>query len=784
MNYECSPRGRVWIGWKHVVVSVQLLYKTEFCIHCVITTKNGLFSAMFTAVYGLHSVDARRPMWREITNFSGTVSCPWLVMGDFNAVLLANDRDNGNAVTEGETKDFDSCMDSAGISDHSPLVMSCNIQMGGGSRPFKFFNYMADHAQFLDVVRKGWGVTCPGRGVMLKVWTKLKAVKQGLKELHHKDFAKLDQRIEELRVDLSQIQTQLASCPTDIVVQQSEREFSETLKKFLHIQERAYRQKARIQWLQVGDSNSKKKISVMKERLSENSIDILYDDTGKKLSTTQEIQEEVSSFYKKLIGTAASSLTGVDVGVVRKGKQLSVADAEMLVEPISDAEIDAAIKGIDTSKALGLDGFNSLFFLKVWGIVKADVYEAVKEFFRTGVMLKQVNNTSVTLVPKIQNASCVKDFRPIACCSVVYKIISKILTARMQSVIGKVVSCAQSGFIPSKAISDNILLACELVKCYSRKYVSPRCMIKVDLKKAYDSLEWPFLKTMLSELGFPAKFVNWVMQCLYSVSYSILINGCPTKPIPAKKGLRQGDPISPYFTVNSIGVPQGTFPFKYLGVPLTTRKLSFADYKPLIDRTVARIKSWTSKFLSYAGRLQLVKSVLFGSRKAAVSWEQLCLPKSCGGWNLKDLTVWNKDAVLKNCWALAFKQDRLWGNGVDQFVQAGKFRIQKMYKFLHPVGDQVGWKRLICNSHASPKSTFIAWLAVQNRLATKDRLISWQLNIDGTCGLCQLENESLAHLFFSCPYAKDIWRQVFRDHVDPVKDVVSNIMFNVECRCQ
>ncbi|XP_056698437.1 uncharacterized protein [Spinacia oleracea] len=382
MNYECSPRGRVWLGWKHALFSVQLLHKSEFCIHCTVSTKNGLFSANFTAVYGVHTVDTRRPMWREITNFNSTVSCPWLVMGDFNAVLLATDRVNGNAVTEGETKYFDSCMDSAGlaelksygrISDHSPLVMSCNIQLGGGSRPFKFFNYMADHAQFLDVLRKGWDVSCPRSGSMLKVWTKLKAVKQGLKELHHKDFAKLDERIGGLRDDLCQILTQLASCPTDSAVQQSERECSETLKKFLHIQESAYRQKAIIQWFQVGDSNSKFFFSAIKERLAKNSIDILYDDTGKKLSTTQEIQEEVSSFYKNLIGTAASSLTGVDVGVVRKGKKLSAANAEMLVVPISDTEIDAAIKGIDINKALGLDGFNSLFFLKAWGIVKADV---------------------------------------------------------------------------------------------------------------------------------------------------------------------------------------------------------------------------------------------------------------------------------------------------------------------------------------------------------------------------------------------------------------------------
>ncbi|XP_021836060.2 uncharacterized protein [Spinacia oleracea] len=270
MNYEHSPRGRIWIGWKHALVSVQLIQKTEFCVHCHVTTKNGLFDALFSAVYGLHSVDTRRPMWREITTFSSTVNCPWLVMGDFNAVLLAADRVNGNAVTEGETKDFDSCMDAAGlaelkscgsyyswsnkgqgnlricsridraianalwhskfvdavvdylppgISDHSPLVMSCNIHMGGGSRPFKFFNYMADHVLFLDVVKKGWDVSCPRGGAMFKVWTKLKAVKQGLKELHHKDFAKLDERIEGLRADLGQIQIQLASCPTDSSVQ-------------------------------------------------------------------------------------------------------------------------------------------------------------------------------------------------------------------------------------------------------------------------------------------------------------------------------------------------------------------------------------------------------------------------------------------------------------------------------------------------------------------------------------------------------------------------------------
>lgn len=108
------------------------------------------------------------------------------------------------------------------------------------------------------------------------------------------------------------------------------------------------------------------------------------------------------------------------------------------------------------------------------------------------------------------------------------------------------INASQAGFIPGRSIADNILLASELIKGYSSKHISPRCMLKIDLRKAYDSLEWPFLKTMLQELGFPSKFVGWIMKCLNTVSYSILLNGYPSAPIQAKKGLRQGDPMSPF----------------------------------------------------------------------------------------------------------------------------------------------------------------------------------------------------------------------------------------------
>ena len=101
--------------------------------------------------------------------------------------------------------------------------------------------------------------------------------------------------------------------------------------------------------------------------------------------------------------------------------------------------------------------------------------------------------------------------------------------------IGKVIDPAQSGFIPGREMADNILLAVELIKGYSRKNNSPRCMIKMDLRKAYASINWVFLFSVMEEMSFPPKFMDWIRPCVTTVSYSILVNGTPLKIFPAKR---------------------------------------------------------------------------------------------------------------------------------------------------------------------------------------------------------------------------------------------------------
>ncbi|GKA20543.1 RNA-directed DNA polymerase, eukaryota, reverse transcriptase zinc-binding domain protein [Tanacetum coccineum] len=197
---------------------------------------------------------------------------------------------------------------------------------------------------------------------------------------------------------------------------------------------------------------------------------------------------------------------------------LSNDEAEEMIKEVSDKEIKDALFDIGDNKAPGLDGFSSVFFKKAWNVVGKDVCDGIKEFFSKGQMLGELNATLITLIPKIQNPLKVSKFKPIACCNVLYKCISKILTNRIKGALKKLVQNNQSAFILGRLIQDNILLSQEILRDYGRKNGPKRCDIKIDLQKAYDTISWSFLETILYRHGY----------------------------FKGDRGLRQGDPISSY----------------------------------------------------------------------------------------------------------------------------------------------------------------------------------------------------------------------------------------------
>ena len=170
------------------------------------------------------------------------------------------------------------------------------------------------------------------------------------------------------------------------------------------------------------------------------------------------------------------------------------------------------------------------------------------DFFIGGHSIRHLNITWVTLIPKVENPTSIKEFRPISMVGAIYKIISKILSSRLKEVIAPLIDESQSAFVGNRQILDGVLIANESLRWLKNKKIHGT-LIKLDFQKAYDSVNLSFLELIMEKLGFGRKWIRWIINCVCTASMSIILNGSPLKPFKMEKGLRQGDPLSPYLFI-------------------------------------------------------------------------------------------------------------------------------------------------------------------------------------------------------------------------------------------
>ncbi|GKV50258.1 hypothetical protein SLEP1_g56970 [Rubroshorea leprosula] len=538
-------------------------------------------------IYSPCQITKKRALWEELQGLIINRRGMWCLTGDFNAVRRVEER-AGCKMVSNEMREFDAFIHNSelvylpligrkytwynsngnqmsridrflfseewiskwsdlkqsglrrNVSDHCPIMIK-NEQVDWGPKPFRFFDAWLDQPGCKEVIKSAWCDNEVDGWYGFKIKEKMKRTKKALKEWSGKTNREMVERIRNAELVIASVdekgeQHQLS----DNDVELRRNSFIE-LWKNLKIKERMSQQKSRKQWLKEGDANKKFFHRSIKGRWSKNEINSVRIN-GEQHTGVEVLKREIAKYFQDLFTEEKWRRPKLD-GICFR--QITKADNEFLTAAFTEQEIKEAIWNCDPSKSPGLDGFNFRFIISMWDVIKADIVNFVREFHQHGRLVKGSNASFIVLIPKTENPQAIEEYRPISLIGVTYKIIAKLLANRLQKVLPKVIGEQQMAFIEGRHLVDGAVIANEIMDGVKRKK-KKGFLFKVDFEKAYDKVCWEFIEYMMMRMGFYATWRKWIQECLESSSVSILVNGSPTNQFPVNKGIRQGDPLSPF----------------------------------------------------------------------------------------------------------------------------------------------------------------------------------------------------------------------------------------------
>ncbi|XP_075640643.1 uncharacterized protein LOC142612431 [Castanea sativa] len=540
--------------------------------------------------------------------------------------------------------------ETASYSDHDPITLQTDTKSNPRDRRKKlqrFEEKWAMHESCEGLIRTSWSQAQPMASPMFRLFEKIKRCRQDLVRWSRETFGNTRAKLTAKQSELQE----LASTNYGLNLERINLVRKE-VNGLLHDEEVFWRQCFRAIWLPAGDKNTKFFHLRASQRRRKNHIEGLTDEAGVWQADGNKVAGMIEEYYQRLFTTSNPThmeavLNSVE-SVVTNGMRHS------LLVPYMGDEVRVALFQMHPSKALGPDGMSPFFFQRFWPIVGPDVTSVVLSVLHSGHCLRKMQHSHVVLIPKKPNPEYITEYQPISLGNVVARVVSKVLANRIKKILPSVISDSQSAFVPSRLITDNTSVAYEMLHRMRnrRKGKLGHMAVKLDISKAYDRVEWNFLKQIMLKIGLLEQWValametatssgqlNGIPSCRGGVQISHLLFAddsllfCEATPNDCQKLLSilgayeaaSGQAVnrhktSLFFSQNTRSETREeirnmlgahvTIDFdKYLGLPMVGGNSKVNTFKKLQEKITKRVLGWKDKNISKAGREVLIKNV-------------------------------------------------------------------------------------------------------------------------------------------------------------------------------